>query len=87
MPNEDATLRELHKGFLEEHARRKQTGIFGTRKADEALMAMCEYWKSNTLRVSDRTKQELLKELNAMDLLPYRAYCREHLLDIGITNV
>lgn len=87
MPEGDTQLRALLQTFLGEHKRRKQTAIFGTRKADEALMALCDFVKANTFKLSDQAKAEVVRTIQGMDLLPYRAYCREHLLDIGITNV
>jgi len=87
MPEPDTTLKELLQAFLDEHKRRRQTAIFGTRKADESLMALCEYFKTNTLKLSDKAKADVRGALQGMDLLPYRSYCREHLLDIGVTNV
>lgn len=54
------------------------------RKADEQMMALCEYMKKNKAEIPPPAWDKTLKTIKAMNLRPYWSYCREHLFDIGL---
>lgn len=87
MPQPDETLEGLLKQFLEDDQRRKKDPMFGIRRGEQTLFQLCEFWKKNEPSLSGETKERVRGTLLGMNLVPYRSYCREHLLDIGITNV
>jgi hypothetical protein len=74
------------KEFIEADKKRKES-VFGNKNGELALFRLCEYMKTNSAGISDAARAKTLDTLRSMNLLPYRSYCREHLLDIGITNV
>ncbi len=84
--NVDQTIDKMLNDFVEADKLRKQS-VFGNKNGEQALFKLCEFMKTNDKGVSDATRAKTLDKLRAMNLLPYRSYCREHLLDIGITNV
>ena len=86
MSEVDKGVDKLLQEFIELDKKRKES-VFGTRNGEEALMRLCEYMKGNAKGLTDAARQRTLEKLRVMNLLPYRTYCREHLLDIGITNV
>lgn len=87
MASPDETLETLLNQFLEDDVRRKRDPLFGIRKGEQTLFQLCEFWKRHDVELADGTKEKVRKTLLGMNLVPYRSYCREHLLDIGITNV
>lgn len=87
MPKPDETLESLLNQFLEDDVRRKKDPMFGIRKGEQTLFQLCEFWKQNDATLSDATKEKVRAKLVGMNLVPYRSYCREHLLDIGVNNV
>ena len=54
------------------------------RKADEQMMALCEYMKSKKPTIPSAQWEKTLSTLKAMNLRPYWSYCREHMFDIGL---
>ena len=82
----DQTVEKLLNDFIEMDKLRKQS-VFGNKNGEQALFKLCEFMKKNDKAISDATRAKTLDTLRSMNLLPYRSYCREHLLDIGITNV
>jgi len=82
----DQTIDKMLSDFIEMDKLRKQS-VFGNRNGEQALFKLCEFMKTNDKGISDATRAQTLDKLRTMNLLPYRSYCREHLLDIGITNV
>ena len=86
MSDVDKAIETLLGEFVESDRRRKED-VFGTKRGEQALMRLCEFMKGNDKLVSEATRAKTLAALQGMNLLPYRSYCREHLLDIGITNV
>lgn len=86
MSDVDRNIETMLKEFIDFDKKRKES-VFGNRNGEQALFRLCEYMKANSNGVSDMTRAKTLDALRTMNLLPYRSYCREHLLDIGITNV
>lgn len=84
--NVDQTIKTMLNDFIEMDKLRKQS-VFGNKNGEQALFKLCEFMKKNEKAISDATRATTLDKLRSMNLLPYRSYCREHLLDIGITNV
>jgi uncharacterized protein YfeS len=82
----DQTAAKLLKEFVEFDKKRKES-VFGNKNGEQALMRLCEFMKTNSAALTDQGRKTVLDGLRSMNLLPYRSYCREHLLDIGITNV
>lgn len=87
MAKPDEQLEALLKQFLEDDLRRKKDPLFGIRKGEQTLFELCNFWKSHAGEIADGTKQRVRTTLLGMNLVPYRSYCREHLLDIGVNNV
>lgn len=54
------------------------------RKADEAMMALCQFFKDRRGTLAAATQKRILETLRSMNLRPYWNYCREHLLDAGL---
>lgn len=86
MSEVDQAIETMLQEFVERDRHRRES-VFGTKQGEQALMRLCECLKVNEKKVSDATRMKTLTALQGMNLLPYRSYCREHLLDIGITNV
>jgi hypothetical protein len=83
----DKNLESQMKKFLELDEQRKKDPTWGQRNAENALMAMCDFMKVNRAKLDGKLFDKTVAQLQAMNLVRYRSYCREHLLDIGITNV
>lgn len=58
---------------------------FGARKADEGMMEFCQYVKDHKATVPQEQQERVLRTLKSLNLKPYWNYCREHLLDLGLT--
>jgi hypothetical protein len=54
------------------------------RKADEQMMALCEFLKAHQGQLPAAKRDKVLTTLKSMNLRPYWSYCRAHLLDIGL---
>lgn len=87
MPDVDKGLQDQLKKFLDLDEKRKTDPTFGQRNAEGALLSLCEFMKSNRTQIDPGAFERTVSQLQAMNLVRYRSYCREHLLDIGITNV
>lgn len=87
MSEVDSKLEEMLKTFLNQDKNRKENPAFGTRAAENTLMDICEYMKAQGAAISDDVRKSTVAALQKMNLVPYRSYLREHLLDIGVTNV
>lgn len=87
MPDANNAVEVYLKKFLEADEKRRKDPVWGARNAEQALMKLCEFIKHNGNRIDDSVKIKAVRTLQNMNLVPYRTYCREHLLDIGIHNV
>jgi hypothetical protein len=87
MSNADKTAETLYHAFLEADEKRRKDPVWGTRNGENALMALCEHIKKNGSQMDETLKDRIVRDLQKQNLVYYRSYCREHLLDIGITNV
>lgn len=70
------------KTLLEHDKRRTNDPITG-RKADENMMDVCQFIKDHRKEFAPARLEKVLGSMKKMNLRPYWAYCREHLLDIG----
>jgi hypothetical protein len=77
----------LYKAFADADEERRKDPVWGTRKGENALMALCEHVKKRGASMDPTVKDRIVRKLQQTNLVYYRSYCREHLLDIGITNV
>lgn len=75
------------KAFLAADEERKGSPIAGHRAAENALMDLCEFMKKHNALIDPKVYDDTVATIQAMNLRPYRSYCREHLLDIGIENI
>lgn len=87
MSDVDKSLQAQMTKFLDLDEKRKRDPTWGQRNAENALMQMCEFMKVNRAKLDGALFEKTVAQLQAMNLVRYRSYCREHLLDIGITNV
>jgi len=78
---------QMLKKFLEDDHKRLKDPMFGNRAAESSLMELCEFLKRNSTKLDDDVKNRAVDAIRKINLQPYRSYCREHLLDIGITNI
>jgi hypothetical protein len=83
----DKQLESHMKKFLDLDEARKKDPTWGQRNAENELMAMCDHMKKNKAHIDAKLFDKTVAQLQGMNLVRYRSYCREHLLDIGITNV
>ena len=75
------------KKFQELDVKRKRDPVLGQRACEGALFELCQTLMSAKNPVEPAVKTKIVATLQAMNLVPYRSYCREHLLDIGIVNI
>ena len=87
MSNAEKTAETLYQAFLDADEKRKGDPVWGTRNGENALMALCEHIKRNDSQIAPDVKERIVRNLQKQNLVYYRSYCREHLLDIGVTNV
>ena len=80
---QDNDLDSLVKTLLDLDKRRTVNPLEG-RKADEHMMALCQYIKDHRKHIGEADVQKTLKVLKGLKLRPYWNYCREHMLDIGL---
>lgn len=71
-------------GRLRELDRQRRNDPFAGRRADEAMIELCQFVASHRATLSDAERKRILDTLRALNLRPYWSYCREHMMDVGL---